>query len=82
MLHPELKPSMKDLVKCKEKIDVLAKLTMGEGKDRTKVLRWCQGMVEEIISEGDRTAENPSVVNVMWEGLPHIQGWEEGGLLE
>ena len=31
MMQPELKPSVKDLVKDKERIDVLCELTVGEG---------------------------------------------------
>ena len=52
-------------MKDKENIDVLCELMVGEGKNTTKMLRWCQGTVEGLVSEGDGTANNPPVVNVV-----------------
>ena len=69
-------------MKHKETIDVLSEMIVGEGEDMTKLLRWCQGTVEELISEGDGTAKKPPVVNVMWDELLHVQGWEKGRILE
>ena len=66
MIQPELKPSIKDLVKDEEKIDVLCELCVGEGENtmKMKVLHWCQGRVTGLVSEGDGSAKNPPVVNV------------------
>ena len=36
-------------------------------------------MVGSLILEGDGSAKNPPVVNVKWDGLPYVQGWEKGG---
>ena len=36
-------------------------------------------MVDSLILEGDESAKNPPVVNVKWDGLPCVQGWEKGG---
>jgi hypothetical protein len=55
---------------------------MGESKDTIKVLHWYQGTVEKILSEEDGKAKNLPVINVMWEGMSHVQGWEKGGLLK
>ena len=45
MMQPELKLSIKDLLKDEEKIDVLCELFVGEGENtmKMKVLHWCQG---------------------------------------
>ena len=82
MMQPELKPSIKDLMKDEEKIDVLCELFVGEGENTMPVLRWCQGRVTGLVSEDDGSAKNPPVVNVMWEGLAHVQGWEKGSELK
>ena len=81
-MQPEEKPSIKNLVKHKEKIDVLSEMWVGEGKNTMRIQRWCQGTVEKLISAGDGTAKNPPKVSVMWEGLPNVQGWEKGGLMD
>ena len=82
MMQPELKPLIKDLVNDEEKIDVLCERFVGEGENTMKVLRWCQGRVTGLVLEDDGSAKNPPVVNVMWEGLAHVQGWEKGGDLD
>ena len=81
-MQPEEKPSIKNLVKHKEKIDVLSEMWVGEGKNTMRIQRWCQGTVEKLILAGDGTAKNPPKVSVMWEGLPNVQGWEKGGLMD
>ena len=72
MMQPELKPSIKDLRKDEEKIDVMCELFVWEGENTMKVLRWCQGRVTGLIWEGDGSVKNPPVVNMMWKGLAHV----------
>jgi len=47
LVQPPLKPAVKDLVREKERIDIVCGIVIELGSNKMKVLRWCQGKVEE-----------------------------------
>ena len=64
-----------ELVKEKERIDVLCSMQVEVGGEKKEVLRWCQGQV----TQERKNQEFPTVV-VKWDKCEDIKGWERGGV--
>ena len=74
-IQPMLRQKMLELVDIR--IDVLYPFQVdAESGGKETVLRWCQGLVLEVCEN-----RNKLVVNVKWDAMPDVDGYEESSIL-
>ena len=76
-MQSELRSKIKELVRNKERIDIVCLMEIKVGLEEEQVIRWCQGQVK-----GEVMGTELPTVKVKWDRMADVVGWEKGGTTE